>query len=110
MADRKLVQTVRVRDDDGTDHVFAPGDDVPSWAAELQPLRVNAVSPGVIATPWWDGVPAEQRAALWEQHAAQLPVKRVGQPEDVSQTILLLVKNTFMTGNIIACDGGARIG
>ena len=83
---------------------------VPSWAAELQPLRVNAVSPGVIATPWWDGVPAEQRAALWEQHAARLPVKRVGQPEDVSQTILLLVKNTFMTGNIIACDGGARIG
>jgi NAD(P)-dependent dehydrogenase (short-subunit alcohol dehydrogenase family) len=82
---------------------------IPSWAAELQPLRVNAVSPGVIATPWWDAVPPEQREALWAQHAAQLPVKRVGQPEDVAQAILFLINNTFITGNIIACDGGAHI-
>ncbi len=82
---------------------------IPSWAAELQPLRVNAVSPGIIATPWWDVVPKEQREALWAQNAAQLPVKRVGQPEDVAQTILFLIKNTFITGEIIACDGGAHI-
>jgi hypothetical protein len=32
MAEKKLARSVRVRDDEGTDHVFSPGDDVPSWA------------------------------------------------------------------------------
>jgi NAD(P)-dependent dehydrogenase (short-subunit alcohol dehydrogenase family) len=82
---------------------------IPSWAAELQPLRVNAVSPGVIATPWWDNLSQEQREALWAQYATQLPVKRVGQPEDVAQTILFLINNTFITGSIIDCNGGAYI-
>lgn len=34
---------------------------VPPLAAELGPVRVNAVSPGVVETPWWEGVPAEVR-------------------------------------------------
>jgi NAD(P)-dependent dehydrogenase (short-subunit alcohol dehydrogenase family) len=82
---------------------------VPTLALELKPTRVNAVSPGVIATPWWDSFPSEQREAFFAQTAQSLPVGRVGQPEDVAQVILLLLQNGFMTGSIIGCDGGARI-
>lgn len=82
---------------------------VPPLAAELAPLRVNAVSPGVIETPWWDAVPAEQRAAMFAEHAAALPVGRVGRPEDVAQAILLAATNGFITGGVIECNGGLTL-
>lgn len=76
-------------------------------ATELAPLRVNAVSPGVIDTPWWTRVPAEQRAALFQGAAASLPVGRIGRPADVAAAIVLLISNGFMTGSTIDCAGGA---
>lgn len=82
---------------------------VPTLAVELRPLRVNAVSAGVIATPWWDRVPESFRNDFFAQSAASAPVGRVGQPEDVAQAIVFLIQNTFMTGSIIDCDGGARL-
>ena len=82
---------------------------IPTLAVELRPLRVNAVSPGVIATPWWDRVPENFRNAFFAQSAASAPVGRIGHPEDVAQTIVFLIQNTFVTGSIIDCDGGARL-
>ncbi len=82
---------------------------IPTLALELQPLRVNAVAPGLIATPWWDSIPDETRAAVFAQTAAITPVKRVGRPEDVAQVIAMLIGNTFLTNTLIDCDGGARI-
>lgn len=82
---------------------------VPTLALELQPLRVNAVAPGLIATPWWNGLPSEAREAIFSQAVALQPVKRLGQPEDVAQVISMLLANPFMTNSIIDCDGGARI-
>lgn len=82
---------------------------VPTLAVELRPRRVNAVSPGVIATPWWDRVPERFRNDFFEQSAAKAPVGRVGQPEDVAQAIVFLIQNTFVTGSILDCDGGARL-
>lgn len=82
---------------------------IPTLALELKPLRVNAVSPGVIRTAWWDKLPAEARERYFAQMAAGLPVQRIGEPEDVAQTIQFLLTNGFMTGCIIDCDGGARI-
>lgn len=82
---------------------------VPTLAVELRPRRVNAVSPGVIATPWWDRVPESFRKDLFAQAAAKTPVGRIGQPEDVAQAILFLIQSTFVTGSIIDCDGGARL-
>jgi NAD(P)-dependent dehydrogenase (short-subunit alcohol dehydrogenase family) len=82
---------------------------VPPLAVELAPLRVNAVSPGVIDTPWWDGLPADQREALFRGTAAALPVGRVGRPEDVAQALLLTATNGFMTGTVIECAGGAQL-
>lgn len=82
---------------------------VPSLARELQPLRVNAVSPGLIVTPWWNFLPDEARAGFFAQNATATPVERVGQPEDVATIIAMLISNTFLTGTIIDCDGGAHL-
>ncbi len=82
---------------------------VPTLALELKPTRVNAVSPGIIDTPWWDEWPKEQKEAAFAQIAAGTPVGRIGQPEDIAQAILFLLEDSFVTGTIIECDGGIRI-
>jgi NAD(P)-dependent dehydrogenase (short-subunit alcohol dehydrogenase family) len=66
------------------------------------------VSPGVIDTPWWDFLPAEQREAVFADYAGKTPVGRVGKPEDVAQAIAFLVEDSFMSGHNILCDGGPR--
>lgn len=79
---------------------------VPILAAELRPLRVNGVSPGVIDTPWWDFLSEEQKRPVFADYAARTPAGRVGLPQDVAQAIAFLIADTFITGHIIACDGG----
>ena len=81
---------------------------VPILAAELRPLRVNGVSPGVIDTPWWDFLPAEQRQAVFADYAGKTPAGRVGKPEDVAQAITFLIMDGFMSGHVIVCGGGLR--
>lgn len=80
-----------------------------TFARELAPLRVNAVSPGVIDTAWWDRFPADVRADLFGQQAETLPVGRVGHADDIAHALLFLMENTFMTGAVIECDGGLRL-
>ena len=83
---------------------------VPTLALELAPIRVNAVSPGVVDTGWWDRVvPAEQRAAVFSGMAGSIPVGRVARPEEIADVIALLVRNGFMTGTVIPVDGGGRL-
>ena len=82
---------------------------IPTLALELKPIRINAVSPGIIETPWWDSWTKEQRQSVFNQISASTPVERVGQPEDIAQAILFLLENTFITGTVIECDGGIRI-
>jgi NAD(P)-dependent dehydrogenase (short-subunit alcohol dehydrogenase family) len=81
---------------------------VPILAAELKPLRVNGVSPGVIDTPWWDFLGEEQKKPLFAEYAAKTPVGRVGRPGDIADAIAFLVCNDFMSGHVIVCDGGLR--
>lgn len=76
-------------------------------AVELAPIRVNAVSPGVIQTNLWDGMSEDQRALFYQQTADMMLVKRVGQADDIAQAFTFLMKETFMTGQIITVDGGA---
>jgi len=79
-------------------------------AVELRPRRVNAVSPGVVDTPWWDRrLAGDQKRAAFERFAASAPAGRVGRPEDVAQAIVFLVGNTYMTGCILEVDGGLRL-
>ncbi len=83
---------------------------VPVLAVELKPMRVNAVSPGVIDTSWWDFAPPEQKAAMFANFAERTPVGRIGGAEDVAQAVVFLVRNSFMSGHVLVCDGGARLG
>lgn len=80
-----------------------------SLARELAPARVNAVSPGVVDTPWWDDKPADVKQSVFANQAATLPVGRVGQPDDVAQIIDMLTANGFITGTVIECDGGLHL-
>jgi len=82
---------------------------IPTLARELQPLRVNAVAPGVIDTPWWDWCPPEQKSAYFADFAGKTPVGRVGTPEEIGQAIAFLITNGFMTGQTILCDGGIHL-
>lgn len=81
----------------------------PILAAELRPLRVNAVTPGVVDTPWWHFIAAEQRAAVFADYAGKSPVGRVGTPDDIAKAIAFLIGNGFVTGHVLTCDGGLRL-
>ena len=83
---------------------------VPPLAAEFAPVRVNAVSPGVIDTDWWSDLPEEVRRARFGEFAAALPVGRIGTPDDVAAAIVYLIGATFVTGQILAVDGGGTLG
>jgi len=78
-------------------------------AVELKPRRANAVSPGVVDTPWWDWLSPDEKRETFNRFAQAAPVGRVGKPEDIAQAIVFLIGNTFMTGCIIECDGGLRL-
>ncbi|MET7487563.1 SDR family oxidoreductase [Streptomyces sp. NPDC005538] len=78
-------------------------------AAELAPVRVNAVAPGAVDTPWWSFLPEEQRAAQFTAVAADLPVKRIGRPDDVAHAIAYLVGADYVTGTVLPVDGGFTV-
>ena len=75
---------------------------------ELAPLRVNAVSPGIIDTPAWSGVPPNIREGAFAKGAQAAAVGRIGRPEEVADAILFLVGNRFTNGALLDVDGGAR--
>jgi NAD(P)-dependent dehydrogenase (short-subunit alcohol dehydrogenase family) len=82
---------------------------VPILALELAPLRVNAVSPGVIDTPWWSGLPAAAKDELFRNAETTLPVGRVGRADEVADVIVLLAQSEFVTGSVYEVDGGAHL-
>ena len=74
-------------------------------ARELAPhrIRVNCVSPGVIRTPFQNGLTKEQA----EQNIQnRIPLRREGAPEDVAAMIAALIQNEFITGENVVLDGG----
>lgn len=78
-------------------------------ALELAPLRVNAVSPGLIDTPAHQAMPDAARKAMYESVAASLPVGRVGTPDDVAAAVLYVLGNGFTTAAVVHVDGGDRL-
>ncbi len=79
-------------------------------ARELAPRRVNVLSPGLVDTPAYDGMPAEQKTAMLQGSAARLPLRRYGQPADIAEAVLFLVREPYITGAVLDVDGGARLG
>jgi NAD(P)-dependent dehydrogenase (short-subunit alcohol dehydrogenase family) len=80
-----------------------------TMAAELGPIRVNMVSPGIIDTPYYDWMKNEQKQVLFKQMAERLPLGRIGQPEEIAHSIIMLLENDFMTGAVIDVDGGGSL-
>ncbi|GLI01448.1 SDR family oxidoreductase [Phytohabitans aurantiacus] len=78
-------------------------------AAELAPIRVNGVSPGLVDTPWWSGLPDQARQAYFTQAAQALPTRRIATADDVAEAVVLAATNPNITGTILETDGGARL-
>lgn len=75
-------------------------------AAELAPIRVNAVRAGAVRTPLWDGIPETQRESLFERLAARTLVNAIGEPEDLAMAHIYLMQNRYVTGTVLTVDGG----
>lgn len=74
-------------------------------AATLGPdIRVNAVAPGLVDTPWtadWDEVRSFVRATA--------PLRRSAAPADVAEVVLGLVRSSYVTGEVVLVDGGLHL-
>lgn len=83
-----------------------------TWANELKgrTIRVNTISPGPIDTPGIDGLApdAEQAAQLKGFLASQVPLARMGRPDEVASAAVFLAsdQSTFITGIELFVDGG----
>ena len=76
-------------------------------AVELAPIRVNAVSPGVVRSPLWDSMTPASRDQFYRDTAAAIPAGRVGEVDDIAQAYLFCLTEAFTTGSILTVDGGA---
>jgi NAD(P)-dependent dehydrogenase (short-subunit alcohol dehydrogenase family) len=66
-------------------------------------VRVNAVAPGPILKP--DHMPEER----WKKLGTMLPIGHTGEPTDVCDAIIFLLKNDFITGETLVVDGGNQL-
>jgi NAD(P)-dependent dehydrogenase (short-subunit alcohol dehydrogenase family) len=78
-------------------------------AVDLAPIRVNTIQPGFVDTPLLDDFLGAQRAEILAAAARRLPVKRIGQPEDIADAVLFLMKNGYVTGITLTVDGGGLL-
>ncbi|MFH8337311.1 SDR family oxidoreductase [Streptomyces sp. AM6-12] len=80
-----------------------------SLAVELAPLRVNVVAPGVVRTGLWRELPEAEREGLYTAAAGSLPVGRVGEPAEVAEAYLYLMRGGYSTGSVVVVDGGGTL-
>lgn len=83
-----------------------------TWANELKGrgIRVNTVTPGPTDTPGLSGLaPDSEQAAGFRQHlATQVPLGRLGRPEEIAAAVAFLAseQSSFITGSSLYVDGG----
>lgn len=75
-------------------------------AVELAPLRVNVIAPGSIDSPRLSSMPEREKEALVTRLTQQLPLRRLGIPDEVAQGVLYLISNGYVTGTTLCVDGG----
>ncbi|MFA4910548.1 MAG: glucose 1-dehydrogenase [Desulfobacteria bacterium] len=77
-----------------------------AWEFGRYNINVNAIAPGIIATELMKGHPKFEM--IKERQLANMPIKRVGEPIDVANTILFLVSDeaSFISGEVIHVSGG----
>jgi NAD(P)-dependent dehydrogenase (short-subunit alcohol dehydrogenase family) len=77
-------------------------------ARELAPIRVNAVSFGIVRSSRHRYMGADQEA-YYRRVGDSLPTGRVGEPEHAAQAIVFAMQNDYLTGEVLRVDGGARL-
>lgn len=75
-------------------------------AVEVAPVRVNAVSPGVVDTGAWDAMGEDGKRHYFQHISAANPVGRIGTVDDIALATVFAMTNTFMTGVTLKIDGG----
>ena len=77
------------------------------WAKELAQydIRVAAVAPGFTATEMVKTLREDVKQKIIDQ----VPLKRLGNPSEISHTAVYILENDYFTGRVIECDGGLRI-
>ncbi|MDT8851028.1 SDR family oxidoreductase [Pantoea dispersa] len=82
-----------------------------SWALDVKDrgIRINVVSPGPVQTPGLGGlVPEDQRQGLFDALAAQVPLGRLGEPEEIGKVVAFLASDaaSFINAAELFVDGG----
>src|SRR5450631_435194 len=77
------------------------------WAKELARygIRVGSVAPGFTHTE----ILASMRPEVLDKLTAPVPLKRLGQPEEIAHAVLFIFENDFFTGRCVDVDGGLRL-
>jgi 3-oxoacyl-[acyl-carrier protein] reductase len=77
------------------------------WGGELARygIRTGAIAPGFTRTPILEGMPPEALAKV----SAPVPLKRIGEPEEMYLTVKFIIENDYFTGRVIDVDGGLRL-
>ena len=78
-------------------------------AAELAPIRVNVIAPGVVDTGVWNSQDNTEKENLLKWAERSLPVQHIGQAEELAQAILGLITNSYITGVVLPVDGGLTV-
>jgi NAD(P)-dependent dehydrogenase (short-subunit alcohol dehydrogenase family) len=78
-------------------------------AVDLAPIRVNAVCPGAIRTDVWNSIPAETREERFKEMTQRLPIARIGEPNEVAEAYLYLMRAGYTTGQVLLVDGGGSV-
>lgn len=71
-------------------------------AVDLAPIRVNAVTPGLVATEMWAKVPEDAQAAMTKAQ----PLPRMGKASEAAEAYLYFMRAGYTTGQVAIVDGG----
>jgi len=82
---------------------------VRALAVELAPVRVNAISPGVVETEGWAFMDEAARQSFFANLATTLPARRIGAPADLADAALFALTNPYLTGEVLHVNGGANL-
>jgi len=68
-------------------------------------IRANSIAPGIVETPFHDGITNEQTLKAW---SIENPLRRNGEPKEIAHAVRFCIENTFLNGTRIEVDGGKK--
>lgn len=75
-------------------------------AAELAPIRVNILMPGIVETGVWESKSDQEMQKMRDWATSKIPAGRLGRPDDLAEAAVSLMSNRYITGQSITVDGG----